>query len=47
MVPVVIGVIGSVSKKIDWNSTNPKDSFRTIREKCNILALGHLLWPAH
>ena len=28
------------------NSAHRKESFRTIRERSNLLALGHLLWPA-
>ena len=27
------------------NSAYPKDSFRTIGERSNLLALGNLLWP--
>lgn len=28
------------------NSVFPKESFTSIRERSNLLALGYLLWPA-
>ena len=39
--------IGVVEKNyLAGNSAHRKESFRTIRERSNLLALGHLLWPA-